>query len=174
MTRLLTTSDGCAMMQLEHLFYCLVQPAERWGKTMLNPCRFRDVTEHGELVCSKITGSSRDVSLQICQTCPVGAIGCQHLRVSLRKQEGGSILVRFGNGRTEVWEGEPAGARLQRAACAELRVPVSGPQMCAVCGLRSPVSTQEQGIAQRVAQVAEAGAGNIVAMPASAATSATC
>jgi hypothetical protein len=137
---------------------------------MLKPCQFRQVTNDGLLVCSKITGPNREVTAEICQACPVAAIDCQHLRVSLTKEESGSIIVRYGNGRSEVLEGEPSGVRMQKAACAALAVQVSGPQMCVGCALHAPASTAgRQAIGRRVAD-----AGKILTMPAPQGKCATC
>jgi hypothetical protein len=110
---------------------------------MVEPCRFRSVTESGQLVCSKITGSDREVSPEMCQTCPVASISCHHLRASLSKRVGGSIIVRYGNGRSEVWDGEPSGVQFRRAACAALCLPVAGPQSCTDCRMRSSATTPE-------------------------------
>src|SRR5512140_3855989 len=116
---------------------------------MLKPCQFRQASNDGQLVCSKISGPDREVTPEICEACPVAAIDCTHLRVSLTKTEGGSILVRFGNGRSEVWEGEPARVHMQKAACAALLVQVSGPQMCVGCALHASASAGSRPAVER-------------------------
>ena len=41
---------------------------------MLKPCRHRNVTEQGQLVCAKIVRGDHEVTPDICQACPVAAI----------------------------------------------------------------------------------------------------
>ena len=105
---------------------------------MLKPCQFRNVSENGEMVCAKVARGSREVSPEICQSCPVAAIDCRELRFSLEKQEGGAIVVRFGNGRSEVWDGEAPHVEMQRAACSLLLLPLKGAYTCQSCSLRQP------------------------------------
>lgn len=102
---------------------------------MLEPCRHRGVSDQGQLLCAKIKGLDREVSQDICEACPVLSADCPHLRFALEKQGGADIIVRFGNGRSEVWKGEPAGVRLQRAACALVSLPISTVNACATCAL---------------------------------------
>jgi hypothetical protein len=116
---------------------------------MLTPCRFRNVTEDGQLVCARIAAGDCEVSPDICRACPVAAVNCRHLRASLAKRDGGGIIVRYGNGRSEVWPGEPAGVHMQRAACAAICLPVAGPEACAGCHLHSPASGADEREARR-------------------------
>ena len=139
---------------------------------MLRPCQYRKVTNDGQLACAKISGPNREVSAEICQACPVAAIDCQHLRVSLQKEEGGSITVRFGNGRSEVWAAEPTHVYMRRAACAALCVQISGPQMCIGCAVHRSASAARSTIGQKA--TADAGAGALVAASARDAECATC
>lgn len=126
-------------------------------QAMLKPCQYRSVSEEGQLVCAKIARGDREVTAEICGACPVAAIDCKHLRFSLEKQQGGTIFVRYANGKSEVWNGEPAGVRLQRAACALLCVPLSGPATCLGCVLRQKVDGERE-----IAPAAAAGAGGKV------------
>ncbi len=105
---------------------------------MLKPCQYRTVNEGGQLICAKIVQGDREVSEEICSACPVAAINCQHLRFSLTKNEQAQIVVRYANGRQEVWDREAPGVRFQRVACAALCIPLDGVSVCQQCSLRRP------------------------------------
>ena len=111
---------------------------------MLKPCQFRNVSDNGVMLCAKIARGSREVSPEICQACPVAAIDCRQLRFSLEKEEGGSLTVRYGNGRTEVWDGEAPHVEMQRAACSLLLLPLKGTHTCQSCSLRQPAVGEPQ------------------------------
>ena len=105
---------------------------------MLKPCQHRSVSEQGQLLCAKIKGPDSEVSPDICNACPVSSADCSHLRFTLEKRGGGDIVVRFGNGRTEVWKGEPEGVHVQQAACALMVLPISPGKTCIACAWRRP------------------------------------
>jgi hypothetical protein len=130
-------------------------------QAMLKPCQYRNVTEEGRLECAKIVRGDREITPEICQACPFTAINCEHLRFSLEKDRGGSVLVHYANGRTEVLDGEPDGVRFHRAACSLLAIPVSGPAMCARCALRQPAVVPDRQIAEQELATAVAENGNV-------------
>ena len=107
-------------------------------------CAFRSVDGDGHIVCDKIRGLDRDVDSGICGTCPARACNCEHLRFSLLKSAPATLIVRYGNGHTEVWEGEPPSLSFLQAACAEKMVPISAPQWCASCELKAAVRPPEE------------------------------
>ena len=104
----------------------------------MKPCQFRQVREDGRMVCSKITEGDPEVDLGICRTCPVMVINCTHLRFTLRKVGHQPILVRYGNGRSEVWDDDPLRVEFVQGACAEKVMPIRSPKQCVGCGLRCP------------------------------------
>lgn len=90
------------------------------------------------MVCQKMTEGDPEVNLGICRSCPVMAINCTHLRFTLRKVGHRPILVRYGNGCSEVWDDDPVRVGFVRAGCAEKVMPISSPKQCAGCALRCP------------------------------------
>lgn len=121
---------------------------------MFPSCRFRNVTEDGRVVCQKIVQGDNEVSAGMCQRCPAMACGCSDLRFTLRKNSSSPILVRWGNGRTEVWNNEPSQVAFVRAACAARIVPIVSPQDCAGCRICTdsasrPMATVDRGGHQR-------------------------
>jgi len=132
---------------------------------MLRPCQYRRVTEGGQLVCAKIGRGRADVTADICAACPVAEIDCSHLRFTLERHESGDIIVHHGNGRTEVWPGEPPSVHLQRAACHLLAIPVAGSHTCADCVLRSPMSGRDTRDTVAVPAQATPGAARGMVMP---------
>src|SRR5512137_1092977 len=110
----------------------------------LKPCPYRHVGDEGHILCDKIKTGDKEVSPNICRDCPVSAINCSHLRATLDHSSRPPITVRYGNGKTEVWDdvGGPAIA-LERAACASKVVPIHSPRDCAGCALRQALVTPE-------------------------------
>ena len=102
----------------------------------LAPCPFRHVDDEGHILCEKIKSGDREVSPNICRACPVAAINCGHLRATLDHQSRPPITVRYGNGKTEIWEDDAPSISLERAACAAKVMPILSPRDCAGCPLR--------------------------------------
>ncbi len=102
----------------------------------LKPCPYRLVDDVGQILCDKIKSGDREVSPNICRACPVAAINCAHLRATLDHQARPPITVRYGNGKTEVWEDPAPAIALERAACAAKVTPIHSPRDCAGCALR--------------------------------------
>jgi len=121
-------------------------------------CSHKTVAEDGRMLCQKIVRGDREVTAALCAACPaVGAtpmvpqrdmsvtLGgntkvapyCRHLRFSLEKEHRGAILVRYGNGKTVVWEEHPPVLRFARAACALRLVPLCSAAECAACPERA-------------------------------------
>ncbi len=107
----------------------------------LAPCPFRHVDDEGHILCDKIKTGDREVSPNICRACPISAINCGHLRATLDHQTRPPITVRYGNGKTEIWEDEAPSLILQRAACAAKVVPILSPRDCAGCALRQALNS---------------------------------
>jgi hypothetical protein len=104
---------------------------------MLTYCEHRGVSEDGKVTCRKIARGDSEVSLAICQACPAASCNCGHLRFSLEKQTESSIIIRYGNGRSEVMDLGPGGVRFTKSACAAQMRPVDTRKDCAGCPLRS-------------------------------------
>jgi len=102
-------------------------------------CEFRQVNEDGRIFCDKIAVGEREVTLAVCGACPVAAIGCDHLRFRLEQVESRRLVVRYGNGREEVWDDGPGRVEFVQAACAAKVKPIAGPRDCRGCALRSCV-----------------------------------
>lgn len=102
-------------------------------------CEYREALEDGRVICQKVAEGNPEVDPSICRRCPVMAINCQHLRFTLRKLGHKPILVRFGNGRTEVWDDDPPAVEFIHGACAEKVMPISGARDCVGCRVRCPV-----------------------------------
>ncbi len=100
-------------------------------------CEHRSVDGNGRITCKKIVEGDNEVSPNLCRTCPARQISCDKLRFSLQKDSPSPIVVRYGNGHTEVWNNEPAKISFARAACAAKVAPISDPRQCAACALRS-------------------------------------
>jgi len=108
----------------------------------LKPCPYRHVGDEGHILCDKIKTGDKQVSPNICRECPVSAINCAHLRATLDHSSRPPITVRYGNGKTEIWNdigGDPI--KLERAACAAKVVPIYSPRDCAGCALRQALVT---------------------------------
>lgn len=104
----------------------------------LKPCQFRQVDNHGRILCNLIKGGDREVSVNLCRACPVQAINCQNLRAGLEKKVSTPITVRFATGRVEVWDNAPPAIDFKQAACAAKTMPIHSPRDCAGCPLRVP------------------------------------
>lgn len=104
----------------------------------LKPCQFRQVDNHGRILCHVIKGGDREVSVNLCRACPVSQINCQHLRAGLEKKVSTPITVRFATGRVEVWDDAPPIIDFKQAACAAKTMPITSPRDCAGCPLRLP------------------------------------
>jgi hypothetical protein len=123
----------------------------------LKPCPYRHASEEGHILCNKIKIGDKQVSPNICRDCPVSAINCAHLRVALDHSSRLPITVRYGNGKTEVWDdvGGPA-IKMERAACAAKVLPIHSPRDCAGCSLRQALVNVDSsnGIApQQISQI---------------------
>lgn len=104
----------------------------------LKPCHFRQVDNHGRILCNVIKGGDREVSVNLCRACPVAQINCQHLRAALEKNVSTPITVRYATGRVEVWDDAPATIDFKQAACAAKTMPITSPRDCAGCLIRLP------------------------------------
>ena len=110
---------------------------------MLKYCEYRGVSDDGKVTCKKIARGDQEVSLSICEACPAAASNCAHLRFSLEKDGDSAVVIRYGNGRTEVLEGGPAGVRLTKSACAAQMRPVDTHKDCVACPLRGAAFVHE-------------------------------
>lgn len=104
----------------------------------LKPCQFRQVDNHGRILCGLIKGGDREVSVNLCRACPVPQINCQHLRATLEKNTPTPLTVRYATGRVEVWDNDPPTIDFKHAACAEKTMPIHSPRDCVGCPLRLP------------------------------------
>jgi hypothetical protein len=111
-------------------------------------CQFRTVSKDGRIVCSKIAQGDAAVSPAVCRACPYSAVDCTHLRFSLRHTSPSPLIVRF-NGRSEVWNDDPAQLLFHHAACAERVVPIHSPRACAACPYRVPAHADYECSASR-------------------------
>ena len=100
-------------------------------------CQYRSVASDGRVICTKIAEGDNEVSPNLCRDCPARQIGCDKLRFSLRKSSPTPIVVRYGNGHSEVWNDQPPKITFLRAACAAKIAPISDPRQCAACALRT-------------------------------------
>jgi hypothetical protein len=137
----------------------------------MKPCSLRHAEEDGRVVCKKIVQGDNEVGPNICRACPVMAINCTHLRFTLQKITSTAILVRYGNGRSEVWAADPPRVALARGACAAKVMPIDGPKACAGCTLHHALiqPTSDQAglpLVNPVPVGASAGAGRLLTFPA--------
>ena len=100
-------------------------------------CQYRSVGRDGRITCKKIVEGDNEVSPNLCRDCPARQINCDKLRFSLRKSSPSPIVVRYGNGHSEVWNNEPPRITFLRAACVAKVAPISDLRQCAACALRS-------------------------------------
>jgi hypothetical protein len=124
-------------------------------------CQYRSVARDGRIVCSKITEGDNEVSPNLCRDCPARQINCDKLRFSLQKLSPSSIVIRYGNGHTEVWNDEPARITFLRAACAAKIAPISDPRQCAACALR----TAGEPVLEEIPLPRVASGGKVIAFP---------
>lgn len=103
-----------------------------------NRCEHRAVSEDGRIVCRKVVQGENAVSPDLCRACPFRAVNCCHLRFSLLQTSPSPLVVRF-NGRTELWDDEPAEVRFQRAACSVQVLSIEHPSICAACSVHKPI-----------------------------------
>jgi len=106
-------------------------------KNLGTTCAHRSVARDGRIVCDKIAEGDNEVSPNICRDCPARQVGCDKLRFSLEKSSPSPIVVRYGNGHSEVWNDEPSRITFLRAACVAKIAPISDPRQCAACALRT-------------------------------------
>jgi hypothetical protein len=107
------------------------------GEWTTKICQYRSVASDGRVICTKIAEGDNEVSPNLCRDCPARQIGCDKLRFSLRKSSPMPIVVRYGNGHSEVWNDQPPKITFLRAACAAKIAPISDPRQCAACALRT-------------------------------------
>jgi hypothetical protein len=100
-------------------------------------CQYRSVDGDGRTTCQKIVEGNNEVSPNVCRDCPARQINCDRLRFSLQKISPSPIVVRYGNGHTEVWNDEPARITFLRAACAVKVAPINDARQCVACALRT-------------------------------------
>jgi hypothetical protein len=105
------------------------------------PCTHRYVDEAGRILCNKVQDGDRQVSPTICRSCPIAEIDCVHLRASLTQATRSPILVRFGNGKTQLWDDPVAPLSFQHAACAAKTVPICSSLDCAGCSLHETLGS---------------------------------
>ena len=109
----------------------------------LKPCPFRQVDDEGHILCEKIKTGDREVSPNVCRACPIMHINCAHLRATLDHDIRPPITVRYGNGKTEIWEDDAPSISLERAACAAKVIPILSPRDCSGCALRQALITPD-------------------------------
>ncbi len=109
----------------------------------LKPCLYRHVNDEGLILCDRIKTGDRAVSPNICRACPISAINCANLRATLEHSARPPITVRYGNGRTEIWDDVAPAISLERAACSAKVIPITSPRDCAGCPLRRPMAVTE-------------------------------
>jgi hypothetical protein len=107
-------------------------------------CQWRKVLDDGRVICSKIVLGDREVSASLCSGCPAMACNCQHLRFSLQKHSVRPVVVRWGNGHTEIWDDELPVLSFLRSACAVRSVPISSVHACVECYSREGWAGQEE------------------------------
>jgi hypothetical protein len=124
-------------------------------------CQHRSVASDGRIICSKIKEGDNEVSPNLCRDCPARQVGCDKLRFSLKKSSPSPIVVRYGNGHSEVWNDEPPRITFLRAACAARIAPISDPRQCAACALR----TAGEPVLEEIPLPRVAGRGKVIAFP---------
>lgn len=107
----------------------------------LKPCPYRRANDDGQILCERIKSGDRAVSPNICRACPVAAINCAHLRATLNHDARPPITVRWGNGKTQIWESDAPSITMPHAACAAKVIPIHSARECAGCALRQPLAT---------------------------------
>jgi hypothetical protein len=109
----------------------------REDAALASSCQFRTVSKDGRIVCSKIALGDNAVSPAVCHACPFSTVNCAHLRFSLQHTSPSPLVVRF-NGRTEIWNDDPAQLLFYHAACSERVVSIHSPRACAACPFHVP------------------------------------
>ena len=109
----------------------------------LRPCPYRLVDGEGHILCHQIKNGDREVSPAICRACPIAQIDCRHLKATLDQQTRMPITVRWGNGKTQVWDDPMPPLAMQRAACAAKTIPILSPRDCAGCVLRQSLAVAD-------------------------------
>lgn len=109
----------------------------------LKPCPYRQVTDEGHILCDKIKSGDREVSPAICRVCPVAQIDCAHLRATLANQVRPPLTVRYGNGKTEIWDDPGPPIALERAACSAKVIPILSSRDCAGCPIRQALASDD-------------------------------
>ena len=121
-------------------FFVLVEKL----RVYLKPCPYRHADDEGHILCDKIKSGDREISPNICRACPVAHINCAHLRATLDHQARPPIVVRWGNGKSQVWDDVANDSiALTRAACAAKVLPIHSPRDCAGCALRLPIDSPQ-------------------------------
>lgn len=111
----------------------------------LKPCPYRHADDDGHILCDKIKSGDREVTPNICRACPVAQINCTHLRAALDHQARPPIVVRWGNGKSQVWDDLPHDSpALTRAVCVEKVIPIHSPRDCGGCALHQALVNREQ------------------------------
>jgi hypothetical protein len=126
------------------VFFCSTLKERRVN---LKPCPYRHADDDGHILCDKIKTGDREVSPNICRACPVAQINCAHLRAALDHHARPPIVVRWGNGKSQVWDDFAQDSlTLTRAACAEKVTPIHAPRDCAGCALRNAVDNPQSAV----------------------------
>ncbi len=112
----------------------------------LKSCPFRLVDDEGNILCDKVKAGDRLVTADVCRACPVAEINCEHLRAALDRRSRVPILVRYGNGKTRVWDDHLPAISLNHAACAVKVMPIASPHECVGCALHRPLEVRETAI----------------------------
>jgi hypothetical protein len=107
-------------------------------------CSFARVADDGRILCTKIAQGDNEVSPALCLACPARQCKCDHLRSSLVKISSSPITFRC-NGHIEVWDDEPPRVAFLRAACAARIAPLSSPQECLNCELKTTSPGEKRG-----------------------------
>ena len=102
----------------------------------LRPCPYRLVDGEGHILCNQIKNGDREVTPAICRACPIAQIDCRHLKATLDQQVRVPITVRWGNGKSQVWDDPTPPLAMQRAACSAKTIPILSPRDCAGCAIR--------------------------------------
>ena len=131
------------------------------GKLTNRICQYRSVGRDGRITCQKIVEGDNEVSPNLCRDCPARQINCDKLRFSLQKSSPSPIVVRYGNGHSEVWNNEPARITFLRAACVAKVAPISDLRQCAACALR----TVSEPVLEEVLLPKVARRGKVIAFP---------
>jgi hypothetical protein len=107
-------------------------------------CEHRKVSRDGRIICSKIALGDNQVSPNLCRDCPAKACDCGNLRFCLQKSSLSPVVVRWGNGNTEVWDDQPPAISFLHSACNVRTIPISSPGDCMGCVLREGALAQEE------------------------------